>query len=744
MKSRGWPSNRLLFLLLLAAVFAAALCRGVQIDTSFFSLFPEYSTLSAVEDKISRSTSSSVYIFAEGNTFDEAKQGAEAFYKAFEGSELFRRLTLYQNPDSLEELKNYLFEHRYQLIDEETVSALEAGSSEQLSRSALSQVYSPFSFADLSRLESDPFLLTERNLKRYAFQGAGNMFMKEGVLSAEYDGKWYVMIRGAVTDSALSFSKKNGIGRVYDQIKALEKTNPGVSYICSGVPFHSYESSSKAMREISWITGISLTLVAIILLAAFRSLFPMFVSLANIAVSLLFGLSAAIIFFGRINALALVFGTTLIGVSIDYSIHYFVNREHIFRSLTINCISTEVSWCLLMLAPFPLLRQIALFSAAGLVCSYFIVRLLYPALRYSTQRRPPLYHSDSAAPAPGGHLFRIAAILVLAICFIAPAVSGIRIKNSLKGMYTMSGQLLEWEKKASSVLDLGSSGEYFIVSGRGQQEMLAQEEQLAARLEKEKKAGTIGGYTAITAFVPSMAHQARSYRAAEQLLQRSHAQLKALGFGSDAAGQFAQEYRNSAGRMVTLKEVPSFMKENIEALYVGKVGDAYYSVVFPLHVKSSDALRSLADGKHIFFMSKIGDIESELDRLTRIALCFILASYLLVFPLLFVLYGKRALRRAPVPVAVILGSLAFVSALGGGVDFFACSGIVLIFGLGLDYLVYGLERKTGKATLLSFVTTEISFGALALSSFVPAHVFGLTVCVGLALAYLLSLLINRS
>ena len=95
-------------------------------------------------------------------------------------------------------------------------------------------------------------------------------------------------------------------------------------------------------------------------------------------------------------------------------------------------------------------------------------------------------------------------------------------------------------------------------------------------------------------------------------------------------------------------------------------------------------------------------------------------------------------------MAVILGSLAFVSAAGGGVDLFACSGIVLIFGLGLDYLVYGLEKKTGKATLLSFITTEISFGALALSSFVPAHVFGLTVCVGLALAYILSCLINRS
>ena len=741
MKGSGWPIKRVIFLCMLAIVFVAALCRGINLDTSFFSIFPEYSSLSAVEKKISQNTSSSVYIFAESRDFETAKRGAEAFYDFFKDSDVFNSLTLYQDADSFEELKTFLFEHRYQLIDDETLALLEAGKADAVAKAALSQVYSPFSFDDLSHLDKDPFLLTGKNLTKYASQSAGNMFIKEGCLAAESEGKWYVMIRGSVTDSALSFSKKNGIGKVYEQIKVLEQQNPDVFYFCSGVPFHSYESSSKAMKEISWITGISLALVALIIFIAFRSLLPMLISLANIALSLLFGLAVALIFCGKINALALVFGTTLIGVSIDYSIHWFVNREKIFRSLTINCISTEVSWCLLMLAPFPLLRQIALFSAAGLLCSYLIVRLIYPLCPVATGSSAVA--GNEIQQGPGGHLARMAGILVIVICLIAPAVSGIRIKNNIKGMYTMSGQLLEWEKKASGVLSLGSSGEYFIVAGRGPQELLGQEEQLAAALEKEKKAGTLGGYTAITSYVPSMARQARNYQAASLLLQRSHAQLKALGFGSAAAGQFELDYRNNAGKVVALNAAPSFLKESIGTLYLGKVGDAYYSVVFPLQVKNSDALKSLADGKHVFFMSKIKDIEKELDHLTKIALCFILASYLLVFPVLLIVYRKKALKIALVPVAVILGSLAFVSACGG-VDLFACSGIVLIFGLGLDYLVYGLEKKTGKATLLSFVTTELSFGALALSSFVPAHVFGLTVCAGLALAYFLSCLIDRS
>ena len=340
MKGSGWPIKRIVFLFVLAVIFAAALCRGVHLDTSFFSLFPEYSALSEVEKKISRNTSSSVYIFAESNDFNAARKGAESLYDILKDSDVFKSLTIYQASDSFEDLKLFLLEHRYQLIDDETIVRLEGGNADAVAKAALSQVYSPFSFADLSHLDKDPFILTAKNLKKYASQGAGNMFLKEGVLAAESDGKWYVMIRGTVTDESLSFSKKNGIGKVYDQIKVLEAESPGVSYFCSGVPFHSYESSTKAMREISWITGISLALVALILLFVFRSLLPMLISLVNITVSLLFGLAVALLLYGKINALALVFGTTLIGVSIDYSIHYFVNRDHIFKSLTVNCIST--------------------------------------------------------------------------------------------------------------------------------------------------------------------------------------------------------------------------------------------------------------------------------------------------------------------------------------------------------------------------------------------------------------------
>ena len=72
------------------------------------------------------------------------------------------------------------------------------------------------------------------------------------------------------------------------------------------------------------------------------------------------------------------------------------------------------------------------------------------------------------------------------------------------------------------------------------------------------------------------------------------------------------------------------------------------------------------------------------------------------------------------------------------------TGIVLVFGLGLDYVIYSRQNKGNAletfAITLSFITTAISFGAIALSSFVPVHVLGLSIFSGLAAAFVCTML----
>ena len=85
---------------------------------------------------------------------------------------------------------------------------------------------------------------------------------------------------------------------------------------------------------------------------------------------------------------------------------------------------------------------------------------------------------------------------------------------------------------------------------------------------------------------------------------------------------------------------------------------------------------------------------------------------------------------------------------------FSITGIILVFGLGLDYVIYMVEaqkrndttenkRLEPYAILLSFFTTAVSFGAISLSSFTPVHLMGLAILVGLATAYYSSFFYER-
>ena len=124
------------------------------------------------------------------------------------------------------------------------------------------------------------------------------------------------------------------------------------------------------------------------------------------------------------------------------------------------------------------------------------------------------------------------------------------------------------------------------------------------------------------------------------------------------------------------------------------------------------------------------------------------------FMLKFFYSWKQALKIISVPVLIILVTLAIFALCKINLEFFSVTGLILVFGLGLDYIIYMMENEKEKegpgkvlepfATMLSFITTIISFGALALSSFQPVHLIGLAIVIGLATAYVSSFFYGRN
>ena len=770
------PKLWLLFHAGLVSAFLIAAAAGVRysIDTSLFDILPSFHTLRSAADAdkaLSERTGRIFSVLCSSDDFAAAKDGAEKVYTSVKDDSAFESVSLYFDNEMISRTADFIYEHRYQLLDAPAIAQISSDAgAKQFAQNALASAFSAFTVSPLDHLDSDPFMLTEYGIKKFISKAASSgtaISVKDSVLAMQKEGKWYVLLRGSLSEEGAALTNKSsGIRKIYTACSAAEHDNSAIRYIYSGIPFHSYESSSSAQREISIISTVSMIAVIVILIYIFRSLEPVFFSICAIIISLVLGLCTTLLLFHSIHILTFVFGTTLIGTCFDYSVHFFINwktnlhlsdgneiRSHLFRGLTISLISTEICYAVLMAAPFTLLRQVGVFCFTGILSTYLTTVCLYPrlklpAVRYSAEIDPFLNKLKLPA-VTATKKFRSWFLAVAAVCaaiIFIPFHKNIRIDNNISTLYTMKGHLLSDEKQAASILNYGSSGWYYIVKGTTEEDVLEKEFQLTRKLDNLMKDSPGSSYLALTQFIPPVSMQEKSYAAAGKLIALAPQQYQALGFSGSLSDDLNQAYQRQALlRLLPDNDMPDSIKQMMSQLWIGNIGKNWYTAVIPLHVHNETEFRSLAaDSSSIFFINKTKDISTQLDTLSRIMLLLLVLSYAGIIVLLRMFYPpKTTLFIACIPAFVMMVTLSVLAVCDIPLGFFSITGIILIFGLGLDYIIYTVEnsrkipsKSTTVAIAVSFITTALSFGALALSTFAPVHIFGITVFAGLSAAYI--------
>jgi predicted exporter len=826
--------------LLLALALSVPFAGPVRINTNLFDMLPvsqaaESAGISSAEAILSGRSGRQVNILASSADFEDARRGAAAFYGIFTGGDagngnpavngdaVFESLSLYVDETVTDQCIAYLHQYRYALLDKADKALLENGGAEALASEALASAFGAFTLSPLDNLETDPFLLAERKMNSFlssALLSGGSLSLREDVLAARYEGRWYVLIRGALSAAGVSLARGSAVEKIYAACAGIGAAQPGLSFVYSGIPFHSYESSTNARREISLISTLSVLIILVIFLCVFRSALPVLASILAAAVSVLLASASALLVFREIHILSFVFGTTLIGTCVDYSIHYFVHRQarpfteggrirsRILRGIAMSFISTEVCFIALLFAPFGILKQFAVFSLTGLLSSFLTVICIFPLIKEkkrkaggatgdstgkidgtepASQRGGAVFTSLSVSRAPPAarrlllsrlppvvfrfpavyaKRFLLAAVLAVSASLLIANRDRVRLENDIGSLYTASAALLESEQIAAKVLNHGSSGWYFIVSGSTAEETLEREERLRERLDLEAGRGLLKAYLAASLFVPSLRAQRQSYEAARNLLPLADEQLANLGFPPEASAAFRADFAASEGVYAAPGPgLPPYLGELLSNLWLGKVGaegkagGRYYSCVLPLHAADEAPFRAIASElDQVYFVNKVKDIGRELDALTRTMLNIFLAAYIVIALLVKVFYSwKQTLRICAVPFLLVLVTVTVFALADRALGFFSVTGLVLVFGLGLDYMFYitESEKRSGPgeakgrrlavlAIYLSFATTALSFGALALSNFIPVHIFGLSVFTGLSTAFISAMFLRGS
>lgn len=793
-----------------------------QINTNLFDILPQSNNsreVSKADVVLSTKTGRMFIVLAKGKDLSSAKSAAENFVEKLNEKDKdrlksagdanstsktgrvksFEEISLTVDTNVMDEIHDYYFNNRYFLLDEKSAELLssEDGIAEFIDDVNLN-IYGGWCSVD--SIDRDPFLLGESELMMALNKLMANgtaMNLSDDVLSCYYKDNCYVMIRGVLTSEGASITNKNsGVKKIYEaaeEIKAelnkksdegkesdLTSSESEIDFIFSGVPFHSYESSTSAQFEISLISTVSLILIILICIYVFRNGIPVVCSVGAILMSALVALCSVLVVFGEIHILTFVFGTTLIGTCLDYSVHFFVRwkadeacgdgeqiRKKLFKGLTLSLISTEICYLLLMFAPFALLKQVAVFSFSGILSSYLTSVCLYPKIKSCAKKgignqngkksvinfigeKIKAFGSKSKLIKP----IILAAIVCASLICVFAFRKNIRIDNNLKTFYSMKGKLLENEIESNQVLDPGTNGCYFIVKGKTQDEVLNFEKEFVNKLEeyKSKKENKNFNYNCVTKYVPSKNEQEKSYKAIEKLLPYVKEQYLQYGMDKEESGFLAdkvvRDYKENENKFITLDDVPDFIKSAVSTLWIGKVGDEYYSVVMPMHFNSTEEMKELcSDFDSVFFVNKISDVSGELNKLTKVMLYFIALAFVIMLIILKLFYNwKNALKIIAIPVITILSCVAVLAVAKVPLGFFSVTGIILVFGLSIDYIIYAVEdseKLNSIAIVLSFISSALSFGVLVLSTFAPVFMFGLAVFAGLTTAVICTMLIKK-
>jgi len=163
-------------------------------------------------------------------------------------------------------------------------------------------------------------------------------------------------------------------------------------------------------------------------------------------------------------------------------------------------------------------------------------------------------------------------------------------------------------------------------------------------------------------------------------------------------------------------------------------------------IKDPAAVRAALAGKEgIRFLDPAGDFSERLGTYRHRAMWLIgLSALVMVLPLGW-RYGLIGGLTVLLPsVAALVLTPALIALGGESISFFHVMGLILVLAIGVDYATFCAEADhlhrpvTMLAVLLDMVTTLLSFGVLAFSSVFAVHAFGLTMLLGILIAFLLA------
>ena len=750
-------------LAILAAVgyLGVRLASGITLESNILALLPRQERDASVQrasDRLANAMSRRFAVLVGSQSPEKAVAAANALIATLKQSGTVASFSSTVDQDAQKKMAAAYFPYRAGLLSDADRTALKAGHGETVKERALSSLYGVGGMADSRLLARDPFLLMPAYI--LSLPAAQTKLAVDGEALTVKDGAiTYVLVSGDLSGApyALDF-QKTFHKAVADAEPGMKAAASDLTLVRTGAVFYAHDAAQEALDETSVIGIASLVGTLIVILIVFGGVRPILLDVFAVGSGILCAFLGTLTIFGQVHVLALLFGVSLIGISVDYSLQYFceyfdpeapdsfARLRRVLPGLAIGLSTTLIGYCTLLLAPFPGLKQVATFSVIGLSVSCFTVMLCYP-----------LFDRDRPY-VPGNRFVRIAAahwalweakskfaigvrcILILALAAMAlGGFAKLSVDDDVHHFQSLSPELKQQEAAFARLTGAPAGTQFLLLRAANTEALLQKEERLDATLTGLKSRGAIGDFTAVAQFVPSAARQRENRALVGDRLMTPHLAGYLAEIGYDGTPDYPVP--NDVLTPAKLPNTGPFAL--VKLLDVSGAGEAAHVLLLG-DVRDDKAVRAAVAGMDgVRFISLADDWSALFAEYRRYAIGLLALSVALMFPLLAFRYGPlRALRvLAPSLLAVAIAPLLAMLA-GVPFTFFNAMALVLVLSVGVDYSVFcaetGGQRKpvTTLAIALAALGTILAFGLLAFSRVFAVHAFGVTMLIGIVIAWL--------
>ncbi|MBX2867278.1 MAG: hypothetical protein KTR18_01275 [Acidiferrobacterales bacterium] len=540
-------------------------------------------------------------------------------------------------------------------------------------------------------------------------------------------------------ETAVQQSLQSALSEIEQQV---HETYTEIDIYRSGVFFFAAEAAGEARSDIQLISAVSVLAIITLLLLTFFSLRPLLLPFVSVAMGIVFAFVITHWLYGSIHILTIVFGASLIGIIIDYSLHYFYCHSNLatenthaglLNAMKLSLVSSLIGYGALGLSELVSLQKIAVFSCSGLVAAWLTVlalanKLMGSSVTVNPTFLPPIVKAltNFTAPLALKHPIMIGAVVCT---LMALALYGIRGNDSPRAFFNPSTALLEEEKLVAKHSSKLEPGQYFVIRAKD-------EESLFERVDSLTQKYPADTLVTISNWLLPPAVQRTNIRAQESLYIGGGAIELFLNDLGIEAKPLQTEFALAADKILSplaLFQDPTLSLPPLALEYHG----TYYSFAL---IKDISEVKSNStrwqDVPGVDFIDITSLSSQALKNQREASARFLALAFLLVAITVYIRYRSwRKLSMMLVPVGAVTSTLLLLSVFGPGITLFHAMALFLVLGLGMDYVIFVSElhnesQMTLQAVFLSALTSLLSFGLLSLSSIPVVHAFGITVLIG--------------